>query len=148
MPESADSDSKKKPSLPQIVPENSKVVPFEFTGSALTFFPLWLVNPILNVLTLGIYLPWARVRSRRYFCAHTSVNGAAFKYSANPMELMKDHYWRTALIPVLSLLAWFTLPAGSLTHAGDDTYHPLPDPPDGDARRRRCTADSCPPLGQ
>ena len=55
---------------------------FVFHGKGWPFFKICLVNLILSIITLGIYLPWAFVRSRRYIYEHTELNGVRFGYNA------------------------------------------------------------------
>ena len=61
--------------------------PMTFTGTAGEYFRIWIVNVALTVVTLGVYLPWARVRTRQYFYGHTWVDGQNFEYRANPLAL-------------------------------------------------------------
>lgn len=53
-----------------------------FLGSGASYFGIWLVNVLLTIITLGLFLPWALVRSRRYFYACTELEGARFSYHA------------------------------------------------------------------
>ncbi|CAI8944051.1 YjgN family protein [Kosakonia quasisacchari] len=55
---------------------------FLFQGSGKGYFVVWLVNILLTLITLGIYLPWALVRARRYFYENTELSGARFSYHA------------------------------------------------------------------
>lgn len=55
---------------------------FLFQGSGKGYFVVWLVNILLTLITLGLYLPWALVRARRYFYANTDLDGARFSYHA------------------------------------------------------------------
>ncbi|MDV5354982.1 DUF898 family protein [Enterobacter asburiae] len=55
---------------------------FRFQGSGKGYFVVWLVNILLTLITLGIYLPWALVRARRYFYENTDLEGARFSYHA------------------------------------------------------------------
>lgn len=59
-----------------------------FTGSGGEYFRIWIVNLLLCLLTFGFYLPWARVRTRRYFYRHTLLDGEAFDYLADPRRLL------------------------------------------------------------
>lgn len=61
---------------------------FEFRGTTAEYFKIWAVNVTLTVLTLGIYSAWAKVRTRRYFYAHTFLHGANFEYHANPISIL------------------------------------------------------------
>jgi len=55
---------------------------FLFQGSGKGYFVVWLVNILLTLITLGLYLPWALVRARRYFYQNTELNGKHFSYHA------------------------------------------------------------------
>ncbi|WP_235514251.1 YjgN family protein [Deinococcus sp. Leaf326] len=72
-------------------PAQIQVFPAAFTGQAGEYFRLWLVNLVLSVVTLGLYLPWARVRNRQYFYGHTWVDGHNFEYAANPWALLRGY---------------------------------------------------------
>ncbi len=82
--------------LPEKIPEGPPPIPAvaiheeqpEFTGNAGEYFRIWLVNIALTILTLGIYTPWARVRTRRYFYQHTRVFGEPFDYLADPRKIL------------------------------------------------------------
>ncbi|MBY4676450.1 YjgN family protein [Marinobacterium arenosum] len=78
-------------------------LPFEFTGSAGEYFRIWIVNVCLTVLTLGLYAPWAKVRTRQYFHGHTWLDGASFEYTADPITLLKG--W----LVVMALVVGYTL---------------------------------------
>lgn len=62
-----------------------------FTGSAEEYVRIWIINVFLTVITLGIYHAWAKVRTRRYFYAHTTLDGYAFDYLANPIAILKGN---------------------------------------------------------
>lgn len=63
----------------------------QFTGSAGEYFRIWIVNVFLTIITMGIYGAWAKVRTRRYFYAHTKIGGHAFDYLANPLAILKGN---------------------------------------------------------
>jgi uncharacterized membrane protein YjgN (DUF898 family) len=65
--------------------------PLGFTGTASEYFRLWIVNTALSIITLGIYTPWARVRTRQYFYGHTWIDGQNFDYTANPVALLRGY---------------------------------------------------------
>jgi len=60
----------------------------EFRGTGREYFRVWLVNVTLTILTLGLYAPWAKVRTRRYFHGVTSLAGYSFEYHAAPMRIL------------------------------------------------------------
>lgn len=59
-----------------------------FYGNGSGFFAIWIVNLLLSLLTLGLYTPWARVRTRRYFYQNTFVNSEPFSYLADPKRIL------------------------------------------------------------
>ncbi|GHF49145.1 uncharacterized membrane protein YjgN (DUF898 family) [Deinococcus metalli] len=65
--------------------------PVSFTGRADEYFRIWIVNVALTIVTLGVYLPWARVRTRQYFYGHVWVDGQNFEYRANPVALLRGY---------------------------------------------------------
>jgi uncharacterized membrane protein YjgN (DUF898 family) len=62
---------------------------FTFTGKAGEFFSIWIVNICLTILTLGIYSAWAKVRTNQYFYGNTVLDGASFRYLADPKQILK-----------------------------------------------------------
>jgi len=62
---------------------------FEFTGKAVEYFSIWIVNVALTILTLGIYSAWAKVRTNQYFYGNTLLDGASFRYLADPKQILK-----------------------------------------------------------
>lgn len=69
--------------------ENSNNLKLEFTGKGQEYFGIWIVNILLTIITLGLYLPWAKVRNRKYFYNNTRLDGAVFDYHANPVSILK-----------------------------------------------------------
>jgi uncharacterized membrane protein YjgN (DUF898 family) len=61
---------------------------FEFRGSGVEFFRIWILNLALTLATLGVYSAWAKVRTRRYLYGSTSVAGHAFDYSPSPWRIL------------------------------------------------------------
>jgi uncharacterized membrane protein YjgN (DUF898 family) len=61
---------------------------FRFHGNASEYFRIWIVNLCLTVLTLGVYAPWAKVRTRRYFAGNLAIGDSAFDYDADPMRIL------------------------------------------------------------
>ncbi|MCC5807943.1 MAG: DUF898 domain-containing protein [Opitutales bacterium] len=69
--------------LREVVYENPR-----FTGGGGEYFRIWIVNLFLSLVTLGIFIPWAKVRTRRYFYRNTLLDGHAFDYTADPRKLL------------------------------------------------------------
>lgn len=59
----------------------------EFKGDGAEYFKIWIVNILLTVITLGLYHPWAKVRTRRYFLGNTYLEDANFEYHATGKQL-------------------------------------------------------------
>ena len=89
-------------------------IPFKFTGVAIEYFNIWIVNLLLTILTLGIYSAWAKVRTKRYFYSNTFIGDSSFEYHATPLRILKARLVVAAIFiiyllltnyaPVLSLL--------------------------------------------
>jgi len=72
--------------------------PVEFTGTTAQYFRIWIVNLTLTVLTLGIFSAWAKVRKRRYFYAHTRIDGESFEYRGRPSAILKGRIIAVGLL--------------------------------------------------
>ncbi len=53
-----------------------------FRGDGGVYFGVWIVNVLLSIVTLGLYTPWARRRTIRYFYGHTEVAGQPLEFTA------------------------------------------------------------------
>ena len=74
--------------------------PVAFTGSGSEYFRVWIVNLLLIFVTLGIYLPWAKVRKIKYFYSNTLIDGHALDFHGSPRKMLRG----TALVGVFFLL--------------------------------------------
>lgn len=81
---------------------------FRFHGEGLKYFGICLVNFLLSIVTLGIFVPWAMVRSRRYIYQNMELNGVRFGYHASGGALLAS--WLlffvlyTAIIVVMEII--------------------------------------------
>ncbi|GAA5525307.1 hypothetical protein Maes01_01873 [Microbulbifer aestuariivivens] len=75
-------------------------VGFVFSGSGYEYFKIWIVNILLIVLTLGLYAPWAKVRNTQYFYGNTSLEGASFQFTADPVRMLMGRLVALALLAV------------------------------------------------
>jgi uncharacterized membrane protein YjgN (DUF898 family) len=66
------------------------IEPFEleFSGSGGEFFRVWIVNLLLNIVTLGFYTPFARRRTAQYFYSHTMVAGSPLEFTAQQRKMV------------------------------------------------------------
>ncbi len=86
-----------------------KSLPLEFTGSAMEFFKIWIINVLLTLLTLGLYSPWAKVRTHRYFYNNTLLDNSHFDYLADPVKILKGRLLVLAILLIASLFSVFPI---------------------------------------
>jgi len=58
-----------------------------FSGRTGEYFQIWLVNTALTLASVGLYMPWARVRTRRYFLGQIRLQESGLDYQANPRAM-------------------------------------------------------------
>jgi uncharacterized membrane protein YjgN (DUF898 family) len=75
------------PAGPSNGADDVEVHAVRFSGTGAGYFRVWIVNLVLMVLTLGLYTPWARRRTARWFYDHTEVAGSPLEFAA-PMRRM------------------------------------------------------------
>ncbi len=84
-----------------------------FTGSGSEYFRIWIVNLLLILVTLTLYLPFARARRMAYFQNNTLVGGDPLGFHADPWKMFRGYvlvlafgiaYW--AVSNFLPTLAW------------------------------------------
>lgn len=80
---------------------------FEFGGSGLEYFKIWIVNLLLTILTLGIYSAWAKVRRLQYFYRNTRLAGASFDYHGQPKAILKGRIVAFGLFSVYNMAFQF-----------------------------------------
>ena len=78
---------------------------FEFRGRTEEYFWIWIVNVLLTIATLGIYSPWAKVRTKRYFYGNAFVAGANFEYHARPLSILLARAVVLLLVVVVGAVA-------------------------------------------
>lgn len=77
----------------------------EFKGKGVEYFKIWIVNVLLCIITIGIYYPWAKVRTRRYFYANTEYADRFFDYHATGKQLFLGYLIGVAILIVLQVVA-------------------------------------------
>lgn len=75
-----------------------------FHGRTGEYFRIWVVNLFLTLATLGVFSAWAKVRKKRYFYSHTTLDGTPFQYLGQPIPILKGRIVAAALF----LLYYFT----------------------------------------
>ena len=71
------------------VHSSGHTLPITFTGSGSEYFRIWVVNLLLTLVTLGLYIPWAKVRRLRYFYGNTLVGGHALDFHGEPRRMLR-----------------------------------------------------------
>ena len=69
-----------------------------FEGRGGEYFRIWIVNVLLTIVTLSVYYPWAKVRTRRYFLASTTLEGRGFDYHATGRQLLPGYLISVVLV--------------------------------------------------
>lgn len=81
---------------------------FYFTGDGLSFALILFKNILLTLVTLGIYMPWAKVEVRKYMMSQTSLDGSSFSFHGTGLELFVG-YLKMIGIVLLIYLSGFML---------------------------------------
>jgi uncharacterized membrane protein YjgN (DUF898 family) len=88
------------------------VLPVRFTASGSEYFRIWIVNLLLTLATLGLYVPWAKVRKRRYFYGNTWIGDHAFDFHGNPRSMLRGTMLVGVLFVAYSAAGRFSITAG------------------------------------
>lgn len=84
-----------------------------FEGKGSEYFKIWIVNILLIIITFGIYYPWAKVRTQRYFHANTVLANRNFEYHATGKQLFISY-----LIAMVLLIIYIVIQQISPIGAG------------------------------
>jgi len=82
-------------------------IPLVFNGKAGEYFGIWIVNVLLTIITIGIYAPWAKVRTKRYFYGNTLLADSPFDFIANPVVILKGYFIALVCYIIFSLATEF-----------------------------------------
>jgi len=95
---------------PSLTPVPS-VLNIRFTGSGSEYFRIWAVNLLLILVTLGLYLPFAKARRIRYFYANTLVDGQALSFHGDPWKMFRGFLLLVVLMGTYSAAGHFSATA-------------------------------------
>ncbi len=112
-------------------PGRWEALDIRFTGSGSEYFRIWIVNVLLTLVTLTLYVPFARARRIAYFQNNTLVGGDPLGFHADPKKMFRGYllvlllgvaYWATSnftpglagIVFVLFMLLWPALWRASL----------------------------------
>lgn len=88
-----------------------RVLEIRFTGSGSEYFRIWSVNLLLILVTLGLYLPFAKARRIRYFYANTLVDGQALSFHGDPWKMFRGFVLLVVLMGTYSAAGHFSATA-------------------------------------
>lgn len=88
-----------------------KVVALRFTASGSEYFRIWSVNALLILVTLGLYLPFAKARRLRYFHANTLVDGDALAFHGDPWKMFRGYVVMLLLFGAYAGASYISEPA-------------------------------------
>lgn len=89
-------------SAPRRAAPEARDLVLRFSGSGAEYFRIWIVNICLSLLTLGIFSAWAKVRKKRYFYSHTTLDGTPFQYLGQPIPILKGR-----IVATIVFGAWY-----------------------------------------
>ncbi len=90
-----------------------RTLAIRFTGSGSEYFRIWAVNLLLILVTLGLYLPFAKARRIRYFYANTLIDGQALSFHGDAWKMFRGFILLALLMGVYSATGHFA-PAAAL----------------------------------
>ena len=82
--------------------------PLAFYGKGSEYFKIQIVNTILNIITLGLYYPWAKEKSLKYLYSKNTFDETPFVFSGTGKEMFKG-FIKALVILVLLYGAFFYL---------------------------------------
>ncbi len=77
------------------------VLPLSFSGNGAELFGILINNFLLNLLTLGIYYPWAKAKQLRYYYGASRIHDSDFQFHGTGGEMF------IGLLKALAVLALF-----------------------------------------
>jgi uncharacterized membrane protein YjgN (DUF898 family) len=77
----------------------------QYDGRIVDLYRIFLINLLLNIVTIGIWRFWAITRTRRYVWSRTSLCGSRFEYDGTGGQLFVGFLLAILLIAGMALLA-------------------------------------------
>jgi uncharacterized membrane protein YjgN (DUF898 family) len=74
--------------MPLAAPQPLRI---QFTGSGSEYFRIWIVNLLLTIVTLSLYLPFAKARRLRYMHGNTLVDGHALGFHGEGKKMLRGY---------------------------------------------------------
>lgn len=119
--------------LPRLPQRAVDTWPVQFSSQADDYAAIWLQGALLTLFTLGLGLPWARLRCRRHLLRHTQLGGQALDDHASPWAMLMrqvlvmalllggalaaaDNPWAGLVCLTIAALSWPTLWLAAVSH--------------------------------
>jgi uncharacterized membrane protein YjgN (DUF898 family) len=102
------------PATPVAAAPAPRTLSLQFTGSGSEYFRIWAVNLLLILVTLGLYLPFAKARRIRYFYANTLVDGQALSFHGDPWKMFRGFLLMVVLMGVYAGAGQVSVMAGGV----------------------------------
>ncbi|MDR7335256.1 YjgN family protein [Roseateles asaccharophilus] len=93
-------------------------LPLHFSGTGTEYLRIWLLHTLLILLTLGLYLPFAKARRIRYLYANTWVDGDALAFHGEPKTMFRGFLVLVALFGIYAIGSRFSPLAGYVAFLG------------------------------
>ncbi|RZI98969.1 MAG: DUF898 family protein, partial [Rubrivivax sp.] len=93
-------------------------LPIHFSGSGVEYLRIWLLHLLLIVLTLGLYLPFAKARRIRYLYANSWIDGDALAFHGDPKTMFRGFMVLVALFGIYAIGGRFAPLAGYVAFLG------------------------------
>lgn len=84
--------------LPRLPKRAVDTWPVQFSSQADDYAAIWLQGALFTLFTLGLGLPWARLRCRRHLLRHTQLGGQVLDDHASPWAMLMRQVLVMALL--------------------------------------------------
>ncbi len=88
--------------------ENKKYQ-LQFFGKGGELFSIWIVNMLLQIVTLGLYYPWAKAKTLTYMYGASEFEGSRLQFHGTGKEMFKGFIKAMGLIIIIYLLYFFLM---------------------------------------
>ncbi len=78
---------------------------FNFFGEGSKFFGIVVINFLLTLITLGLYYPWAKARTRQYLWSETEFEGSPFTFHGTGREMFRGFIIAYGILVAMVLLS-------------------------------------------
>jgi uncharacterized membrane protein YjgN (DUF898 family) len=80
-----------------------------FYGKGMDYFRIQIVNIILNILTLGLYYPWAKARQLKYLYSQNTFEDTPFVFSGTGKEMFKGYIKAIIIVGLLYASSFYLI---------------------------------------